>query len=96
MFPLWYAYPILVTSLIICLTLSTQNAFSEFSEKLGSSEFNIFASLVVDQLHEVELGVWKSLFKHLIRLLHYQGSGAIAEFNRRYVRKSVCCMRDKF
>lgn len=26
--------------------------------------------LVVDQLHEFELGVWKTLFKHLIRLLY--------------------------
>jgi len=26
--------------------------------------------LVVDLLHEVELGVWKSLFMHLIRILY--------------------------
>lgn len=26
--------------------------------------------LVVDLLHEVELGIWKSLFVHLIRILY--------------------------
>ncbi len=31
--------------------------------------------LVVDLLHEFELGVWKSLFTHLIRLLYAAGDG---------------------
>lgn len=26
--------------------------------------------LVVDLLHEIELGVWKALFAHLIRILY--------------------------
>ncbi|KAG9086349.1 hypothetical protein FS749_003695 [Ceratobasidium sp. UAMH 11750] len=60
----------------------TMNAFSE---RLGEfKNFNFFSTLVVDQLHEVELGVWKSLFKHLIRLLHKSGPQAVAEFNRRF------------
>ena len=32
--------------------------------------------LVVDLLHEFELGVWKSLFMHLIRLLYAAGKGS--------------------
>lgn len=32
--------------------------------------------LVVDLLHEVELGVWKHLFTHLIRLLYASPNGA--------------------
>ncbi|KAJ3533279.1 hypothetical protein NMY22_g7397 [Coprinellus aureogranulatus] len=40
-----------------------------FSEKLSSFSFNITSSLVVDILHEFEVGVWKRLFIHLIRLL---------------------------
>ncbi|KAG2055844.1 hypothetical protein BDR06DRAFT_1044714 [Suillus hirtellus] len=32
--------------------------------------FNFFPMLVVDLLHEFELGVFKAVFKHLIRLLH--------------------------
>lgn len=31
--------------------------------------------LVPDLLHEFELGVWKSLFTHLIRLLYAAGEG---------------------
>ncbi len=31
--------------------------------------------LVVDLLHEFELGVWKALFTHLIRLLYAAGNG---------------------
>ncbi|KAF8748110.1 hypothetical protein RHS01_11061 [Rhizoctonia solani] len=32
----------------------------------------------------IELGVWKSLFQHLIRLLHLGGSRTIVEFNKRF------------
>ncbi|CAE6445387.1 unnamed protein product [Rhizoctonia solani] len=55
-----------------------------FSFQLGDLGFNSFGSLVIDQLHEVELGVWKALFKHLIRLLHLSGNSAVVEFNRRF------------
>ena len=43
-----------------------QNAFSE---KLSPLEFNMFSMLVVDLLHEFEIGVWKAVFIHLLRLL---------------------------
>ncbi|QRV94382.1 colossin-A [Ceratobasidium sp. AG-Ba] len=39
---------------------------------------------VVDLLHEIELGVWKSLLTHLIRIIHGCGSDVVAEFNRRF------------
>jgi len=43
--------------------------------------------LVVDLLHEFELGVWKALFTHLIRILHAADprGGLVAELDRRYV-----------
>jgi hypothetical protein len=43
--------------------------------------------LVVDILHEFELGVWKALFTHLIRILHAAAprGGLVAELDRRYV-----------
>ena len=44
--------------------------------------------LVVDLMHEFELGIWKALFTHLIRLLHAAGSGSdkrVIELDRRYV-----------
>jgi hypothetical protein len=43
--------------------------------------------LVVDLLHEFELGVWKALFTHLIRILYAAAphSSLVAELDRRYV-----------
>ena len=51
-----------------------QNAFSK---RLSSTGFNIFSALVVDILHEYEIGVWKALFLHLIRLLDACGTGTL-------------------
>ena len=42
--------------------------------------------LVPDLMHEFELGIWKALFVHLIRLLHISGKGIddrINELDRR-------------
>lgn len=39
--------------------------------------------LVVDLMHEFELGVWKALLTHLIHILHTQGPKIVAEFNAR-------------
>ncbi|KAF8594531.1 hypothetical protein BDV93DRAFT_458834, partial [Ceratobasidium sp. AG-I] len=49
-------------------------------------KFDFYNIFVVDLLHEVELGVWKSLLTHLIHLLYGCGSEAVAEFNRRSVQ----------
>lgn len=38
---------------------------------------------VVDLLHEFELGVWKALFIHLIRILEAAGTGLVDELDRR-------------
>jgi hypothetical protein len=52
--------------------------------------------MVVDLMHEFELGVWKTLFTHLIQILHAASnrSGALAdELNARYVwRENRECM----
>lgn len=39
---------------------------------------------VPDLLHEVELGGWKSLFTHLIRILYAYDPDSVDELNRRY------------
>jgi hypothetical protein len=39
--------------------------------------------LVVDLLHEVELGVWKSIFIHLLRILECMDEGLKHEMDRR-------------
>lgn len=39
--------------------------------------------LVVDLLHEFELGVWKSLFIHLLRMLECVRPSLLNELDRR-------------
>jgi hypothetical protein len=68
--------------------LVPQNAFSR---RLGHTGFNIFSSLIVDLLHEFEIGVFKSLFIHLIRILDASATGStlIHELDKRFVSPSV-------
>jgi hypothetical protein len=58
----------------------SQNAFSS---KLSQFGFNMFPMLVVDLMHEVELGVWKSIFIHLLRILDCRDEGLKHELDRR-------------
>jgi hypothetical protein len=44
---------------------------------------NIYPLLTVDLLHEFELGVWKALFTHIIRILSLY-PGTINELDKRY------------
>lgn len=39
--------------------------------------------LVVDLLHEFELGVWKAVFIHLLRMVDSQKGAFLAELDRR-------------
>ncbi|TFK34101.1 hypothetical protein BDQ12DRAFT_700523 [Crucibulum laeve] len=59
----------------------TSNAFFE---KLYKHGFDIHSSLVVDFMHEVELGVWKSLFTHLLHILQAVDINLISELDRHY------------
>ena len=45
---------------------------------------NFHALFVPDFLHEWELGVWKSLMTHLVRILHAEKRSQVREFNSRY------------
>ncbi|KAH9916588.1 uncharacterized protein BXZ73DRAFT_105780 [Epithele typhae] len=62
------------------LRQESMNAFHRLS-KFG---FNIQKALVVDQMHEFELGVWKALFKHLVRILDSLPGDAIHVMNSRF------------
>ena len=57
-----------------------QNAFSVVLSSFG---FDFHKMLTVDVLHEVELGVWKALFAHLMRMLHACGADKVHELDRR-------------
>ncbi|KAF7317385.1 hypothetical protein HMN09_00474800 [Mycena chlorophos] len=63
-------------------SVPTNNAFIT---RLGP-DFELHRMLVVDFMHEFELGVWKNLFTHLIRLLYAlpDGVSKVAELDRRY------------
>lgn len=54
-------------------------------EQLGA-DFDLSRMLVVDFMHEVELGVWKALFVHLIRMLYAAepGGALVGRLNERY------------
>jgi hypothetical protein len=41
--------------------------------------------MVVDLLHEFELGVWKATFTHLLRILYAAEGNLIQELNNRCV-----------
>ena len=45
--------------------------------------FNFHMMLTVDLLHEVELGIWKALFTHLVRMLHSCGADKVHKFDER-------------
>jgi hypothetical protein len=65
------------------MTWCCQNAFVE---QLGS-DFDVSSMLVVDLMHEFELGVWKALFIHLIRILYAAAPAGklMAILDERYV-----------
>ena len=74
-----------------CFTLSLSLNYGHFlknafSGKLSRLGFNLFCMLVVDLMHEFELGIWKALFTHLIRILSAAqvGDVLVNELDRRY------------
>jgi hypothetical protein len=84
-----YIGPSLYVSLVAVCSVPLQNMFAE---KLGSFGFDPFVMLVVDLMHEFELGVWKAIFTHLLRILYAiaPGGSLVTELNRRFVVQFIC------
>ncbi|KIK14293.1 hypothetical protein PISMIDRAFT_17380 [Pisolithus microcarpus 441] len=61
-----------------CSLVPTLNSFAE---RLSPFQFNIFVVLVVDLMHEFELGVLKSILKHLIRILYSIDPNLVSTLN---------------
>jgi hypothetical protein len=60
---------------------SAQNAFSErLSPQAG---FNLYRIFVVDLMHDFEIGGWRSLLIHLLRMLDSLPGGRLDELDRR-------------
>ncbi|KAG2010174.1 hypothetical protein CC2G_013017 [Coprinopsis cinerea AmutBmut pab1-1] len=55
-----------------------------FSARLSPFGFNFFSMFVPDILHDFELGVWKAVFAHLMRILHAISGDFVQELNERY------------
>ncbi|EJD41141.1 hypothetical protein AURDEDRAFT_69087 [Auricularia subglabra TFB-10046 SS5] len=55
-----------------------------FSVQDGSVRLNVFDLLVVDLMHEIELGVWVALLAHLIRILYSLDPEKVTLLNTRY------------
>lgn len=64
---------------------TAQNALSKLPCYQVDDVYNFFVLLVVDLMHDFELGVWKALFAHLIRLLYSTGKAneKVNELNKR-------------
>ncbi|KAF9543337.1 hypothetical protein CPC08DRAFT_755956 [Agrocybe pediades] len=56
------------------------------SSSVPTMDFDVSRMLVVDFMHEFELGVWKNIFTHLIRILHAAKSGGrlVTELEERF------------
>ncbi|KAJ3500007.1 hypothetical protein NMY22_g19406 [Coprinellus aureogranulatus] len=74
-----------VTAVLRQSNTPTINAFSRRISIVTNSGFDIFSALVVDLLHEFEIGVFKSFWFHLIRILNACAPGAVLvhRLNRR-------------
>lgn len=57
-----------------------------FADRLSAFDFNPHSMLVVDFLHEFELGVWKATFIHIIRILYaaVPGGKLVIDLNARW------------
>ncbi|KIY49798.1 hypothetical protein FISHEDRAFT_40613 [Fistulina hepatica ATCC 64428] len=55
-----------------------------FSRSLRVFKFDIFVALVVDLMHELELGVWKSLLVHIVRILEALPPDRKSNFDLRF------------
>ncbi|KZT71629.1 hypothetical protein DAEQUDRAFT_665724 [Daedalea quercina L-15889] len=57
---------------------------SAFSTRFADTGFNFYSMFVPDVLHEFELGVWKAIFIHLLRILYAEGKDRIQIMNQRF------------
>jgi hypothetical protein len=62
---------------------------SAFSQRLGKVGFDIHKAITIDFLHEVELGVWKALFTHLVRMLQSKNKNLVLKLDERRVANSI-------
>lgn len=74
---------------MLSLDACSDEAQNAFAEKLGPLGFDHFSMFVVDLMHEVELGTWKHLFIHILRIIDAKDSGLLHEVDYRYAIDSI-------
>lgn len=62
------------------VNLDAQNVFVE---RLGVGAVDPYAMMVSDFMHEIELGVWKDLIHHIVRIFHCMGEEYVRSFDKR-------------
>ncbi|KIO14770.1 hypothetical protein M404DRAFT_120241, partial [Pisolithus tinctorius Marx 270] len=58
-----------------------QNSFTDILGPLG---LNVYSIITVDLHHEFELGIFKSVFKHLLKLLYVIHPNTVIQLNEWY------------
>ena len=57
----------------------------EVLKGVHGEDFNFYELFVPDIMHEFDLGVWKAVFTHLMRILYAAGGNRIIKLNERLV-----------
>ena len=70
--------------ILLILATGVPCSKNAFIERLAPLGLDLFPIIVVDFMHEFELGVLKNVLKHLIRVLHSLDPSKIATLNERY------------
>jgi hypothetical protein len=78
----WVPNAVCIYKYFYCVNSSQalQNAFSDRLSPLG---FNLFKMLLPDLMHEIELGIWRAIFIHLLRILESVSADRLMELDRR-------------
>ncbi|TBU36276.1 hypothetical protein BD309DRAFT_1073507, partial [Dichomitus squalens] len=64
--------------------LSMTPTRSAFSQRFASFGLNVYELFVPDLLHEMELGVWKGTFTHLVRMIIAAGGDRVQMLDERF------------
>jgi hypothetical protein len=82
--PTTVRYPPEAATRVAITDFVEQNAFSTFLFPRGKDFYELFVPV---PLHDIELGTWKALLIHLVRILYavHPNGKLVIEFNKRYV-----------
>ncbi|KIO00575.1 hypothetical protein M404DRAFT_152488 [Pisolithus tinctorius Marx 270] len=58
--------------------------FNSFADILGPLGLDVYSIVMVDLLHEFKLGIFKSVFRHLLRLLYMIHPDTVIQLNEQY------------